>query len=462
MKKGGSLLGMAVVFMIISVSLFAGGKAEAAGGADIDLSPQKLMEYNLIEGKPFAGETIKVLCVSEDIPQFKAIKAQVPEFEELTGIKVVWDYTVWDAWQEKFIAEATTGGGNYDILTYMDSYVVGVRNYLLPLQDLIERDNIDLSEWAPGFVEMVRMGDEDAIYGLPFRGHANLLYYNKAVFDELGLEPPKTWDELVETAKIIQEAKPGMYGLAQPYGGSSGQNLMNWLGMLWSNGSDVFDADFRPVFNNPQGLEATKRYVGFLTEDKIVAPGSVTFSEGEANNEVLQGRAAMNICWSWVYTKYSDPKQAVPEVLNNVALATVPAFQGKAPYTYATSLGISISKDSRNKAASWEYLKFLTSREKEKEIVTSKGDPAYETVIALRNSNLLDPEVNATNNGLHKMIYEGLQSSRGLPAIPEWLQVQSILEVAMNKMASGADVKSTLDGAAKEVSQVMERAGYYK
>jgi multiple sugar transport system substrate-binding protein len=344
----------------------------------------------------------------------------------------------------------------------MDSYVVGVRNYLLPLQDLIDRDNIDLADWAPGFVEMVRMGDEDEIYGLPFRGHANLLYYNKVVFDELGLTPPKTWNELVETSRIIQRERPGMYGLAQPYGGSSGQNLMNWLGMLWSNGSDVFDNDYRPIFNNAAGLEATKKYVGFLTEDKIVAPGSVTFSEGEANNEVLQGRAAMNISWSWVYTKYSDPRQAIPEVLDNVALSTVPSFEGKPGYTYATSLGASISKDSRNQAASWEYMKFLTSKEKEKEIVTSKGDPAYETVIAVRNSNLLDPEVNAANDGLHKMIFEGLQTSRGLPAIPEWLQVQSVLEVAMNKMASGADVKATLDDAAGEVTRIMDRAGYYK
>jgi maltose-binding protein MalE len=104
----------------------------------------------------------------------------------------------------------------------------------------------------------------------------------------------------------------------------------------------------------------------------------------------------------------------------------------------------------------------MTSKEKEKEIVTAKGDPAYQTVIAVRNSNLLDPEVNAANNGLHEMIYEGLQSSRGLPAIPEWLQVQSILEVAMNKMASGADVEETLDNTAEEVTEVMERAGYYK
>jgi multiple sugar transport system substrate-binding protein len=454
-----------VFFMVATLSTFAGGGQDQAPKATAPAAtsaPQQLIEYNLLAGKPFAGQTVKVLCTSESIPQFMAIRRQVPEFERLTGIKVIWEYTVWDAWQEKFIAEATTGGGNYDILTYMDSYVVGVKNYLVPLQDLIARDKIDMTDYAPGFVEMVRMGDKDKIYGLPFRGHANLLYYNKAVFDELGLTPPKTWDELIATAKLIEQKKPGMKGLAQPYGGSSGQNIMNWLGILWSNGSDIFDAEYKPIFNNAAGVAATEMYVGFLTKDKIVAPGSVAFSEGEANNEVLQGRAAMNICWSWVFSKYSDPKQAIPSVLNKVAVAPVPGFPGKPAYTYSTSLGISISKDSRNQGAAWEYLKYQSSRENEKKIVIDKSDPAYADVITMHNSNLLDPEVNAANNNLHKMIYEGLKTSRGLPAIPQWLQIQSILEVAMSKMASGANVKATLDAAAKDVSAVMERAGYYK
>ncbi len=433
-----------------------------AAFAVTSIGAQQLLKYNLLPGKPFAGKTVKVLCVSEGISQFMAIKRQVPEFESLTGIKVIWEYSVWDAWQEKFIAEATTGGGNYDILTYMDSYVVGVKNYLLPLQDLIARDKIDMTDYAPGFVDMVRMGDKDTIYGLPFRGHANLLFYNKAVFDELGLSVPKTWSELVTTAKIIEQKKPGMKGLAQPYGGSSGQNIMNWLGILWSNGSDIFDADKRPMFNNPAGVAATELYVGFLTKDKIVAPGSVAFSEGEANNEVLQGRAAMNVCWSWVFTKYSNPKQAIPSVLNKVAVAPVPGFAGKPAYTYSTSLGISISKDSRNKDAAWEYLKFETAKENEKKIVLDKTDPAYADVITMHNSTMLDPEVNAANGNLHKMIFESLKTSRGLPALPQWLQIQAVLEVSMNKMATGAPVKATLDAAAKEVTAIMDRAGYYK
>lgn len=458
MKKKGLVLLFAAVFMMVTCFVFAGG-AQEESASQVSTAPRELMEYNLIAGKPYEGETVKVLSTSGSIPQFLAIKRQAEEFTELTGINVQWDYTVWDAWQEKFIAEATTGGGNYDILTYMDSYVVGVRNYLEPLTALIERDNIDLDDYAPGFVEMVQMGT-DEVLGLPFRGHANLLYYNKAVFDELGLTPPQTWDELVETAKII-EKETGMKGLAQPYGGSSGQNIMNWLGMLWSNGSDIFDANNKPIFNNRAGIEATEKYVGFLTKDKIVAPGSVTFSEGDANNEVLQGRAAMNICWSWVYTKYADPAQAIPEVLNNIALATVPSFEGKPSYTYATSLGASISVDSRHKDAAWEYMKFMTSKEKEKEIVLDKSDPAYSTVIAMHNENLLDPEVNAANNGLHEMIFEGLKTSRGLPAIPEWLQIQSILEVAMNKMAAGSAIERTLDDAAEDIEAVMDRAGYY-
>jgi len=56
----------------------------------------------------------------------------------------------------------------------------------------------------------------------------------------------------------------------------------------------------------------------------------------------------------------------------------------------------------------------------------------------------------------------GLLNSRLMPLIPEWAEVASILETAINDIALGADIQSSLDEAAAEVEAVMERANYYK
>uniref|UniRef100_UPI0011808E68 extracellular solute-binding protein n=1 Tax=Streptomyces griseiscabiei TaxID=2993540 RepID=UPI0011808E68 len=52
------------------------------------------------------------------------------------------------------------------------------------------------------------------IYGAPFFVGVRALYYRTDVFEELGLEVPKTLDELTATAKQIRAAKPDLYGLA--------------------------------------------------------------------------------------------------------------------------------------------------------------------------------------------------------------------------------------------------------
>ena len=58
---------------------------------------------------------------------------------------------------------------------------------------------------------------DDKLYGLPFRNDYYLLYYNKTLFDQAGVEYPKndmTWDEYRELAKKMTsgEGNDKIYG----------------------------------------------------------------------------------------------------------------------------------------------------------------------------------------------------------------------------------------------------------
>ena len=58
------------------------------------------------------------------------------------------------------------------------------------------------------------LGFEDGgIYYLPGCTTGPVLFYNKTIFDELGLNPPTNWDELVAVSKTIKEKKgiPGFH-----------------------------------------------------------------------------------------------------------------------------------------------------------------------------------------------------------------------------------------------------------
>jgi ABC-type glycerol-3-phosphate transport system substrate-binding protein len=71
-----------------------------------------------------------------------------------------------------------------------------------------------ISSMSPAVYENEVMGfDDGGIYYLPAYTTGPIFFYNKTLYDELGLTPPTTWEELAEQSKTIYEAK-GIQGFA--------------------------------------------------------------------------------------------------------------------------------------------------------------------------------------------------------------------------------------------------------
>ncbi|MEU0738181.1 extracellular solute-binding protein [Streptomyces sp. NPDC006134] len=71
-------------------------------------------------------------------------------------------------------------------------------------------------------------------YGMPFAASTRVLFYNKALFAEAGITPPKTWDDLAEAAEALKE-QGVKYPYALPLGPEEAQaETMQW--MLSGNG----------------------------------------------------------------------------------------------------------------------------------------------------------------------------------------------------------------------------------
>lgn len=66
-------------------------------------------------------------------------------------------------------------------------------------------------------------------YGMPFAASTRVLFYNKELFAEAGLTPPKTWDELAANAEALKE-RGVTYPYALPLGPEEAQaETMQWL-----------------------------------------------------------------------------------------------------------------------------------------------------------------------------------------------------------------------------------------
>jgi multiple sugar transport system substrate-binding protein len=416
--------------------------------------------FGLKPGKPYDGTTLKFLICCHNVGQFYSLDEKSKQFTDLTGIKVEWGDVPWGAFQEQLMQEAATGGSTYDLMAWADAWGPGMAAFLEPLDKYIAADNYNLADYPQAYVDPGKNTKGEQI-GVPFRGHAFTLFYRKDVFDKLGLKPPTTWAEYEEAAKKIQE-NTDLDGTAQYLAVSSGQNLFTWESLLWSNGGDIFDKDLKPIFNNEAGVEATQRYVDWLQKQKITADGAKAWNEGEAANELTAGRAAMWLGWSWYYSNFTDKALVAPEVLGNVGFAPPPAWEGKgAPATYGYIWEASIPPGSKHKEAAWEYLKWMTNPITEKKVVMDKSSSNVANVVAVHNSVLKDPEVNAIHDNLHANIAAVLKDAKMQPTIADWLQVQSLLEVAINEIANGADIKTKLDQAAVDVEELLQRQGYY-
>ena len=94
------------------------------------------------------------------------------------------------------------------------------------------------------------------IYGLPMEVEPMAMYYSVAAFEEAGIkDTPKTWEELLETAKkltndkrfgVLFETAPGYY-----------QNF-TWYPFMWQGGGEFQTTDGKSAFNSPATVQALK------------------------------------------------------------------------------------------------------------------------------------------------------------------------------------------------------------
>lgn len=67
-------------------------------------------------------------------------------------------------------------------------------------------DEIDFSEWDPNLMATALGAEDGKIYAVPLARQMWQMYYNVAVFEELGLEVPTTWDEFIDVNDALLDA----------------------------------------------------------------------------------------------------------------------------------------------------------------------------------------------------------------------------------------------------------------
>ncbi|GHA34772.1 sugar ABC transporter substrate-binding protein [Devosia pacifica] len=104
------------------------------------------------------------------------------------------------------LSTALAGGTGPDLMmvrAYGGLENVASAGYLMPLD---EEKIPALAEFPDSALAAETMRSDETLYAVPFASQTMLVIYNQQIFDDLGIEEPETWEELLEISQTIEEA----------------------------------------------------------------------------------------------------------------------------------------------------------------------------------------------------------------------------------------------------------------
>jgi len=174
----------------------------------------------------------------------------------------------------------TTGGAYYGVWEDLTPYVT-------------EEEKADLTDFQKQFIEI-----SGGIYRIPWWNGMSYMYYRKDLFENEGVSPPKTWNELLEIGKRLTKDLDGD-GRIDQWGyvtqGTSGEMKNNWVEFLNQAGGEEWEL-VREGIPIPQARKALE----FMRKvyETIAPPALSTIGYEESRSLFREGKTAMLRDWA--------------------------------------------------------------------------------------------------------------------------------------------------------------------
>ncbi|TVQ09326.1 MAG: sugar ABC transporter substrate-binding protein [Balneolaceae bacterium] len=287
---------------------------------------------------------------------------------------------------EEVLLSAMVAGTTPDICS---NIWPGVTNDFIRAKGLYALDRFDdfeevMAARVPGdIIESVRSADGH-IYQIPWKTNPIMVQYNVAMFEDAGIDEfPRTYSEFLEAAAKITKDRSGDGRYDQ------------WMGFR----------DIRPIW--------WQRYYDYYTSYITASGGKTFFDKGElaidrkASDQVfgfyqslynngyfprssLQGNAFL---YGIIATEFTGPwniayleNNAPASLRYDFAPVPVPDDYVGDTYSYGDHKNIVIFSTTRHPEASWEFVKFLTTKEADYRLLS------FARQIPVRKNLLTDPE----------------------------------------------------------------------
>ena len=337
------------------------------------------------------------------------------------------------------LLQSTSMGNGPDFCTMFPSDAINYISdgYLYPFTAFINDPEIGMPDFkeqvASGlYAEISQWGGEE-IYMIPATFGSEILYYNKTMLDNLGLEVPKTWSEIEACAKAIYAE----YGIA---GFGTDSITDSFQGWVMQAGSSYIDVDKKEIaIDRDIAIEKLNWFANGVKEGYFRLVGEDYYFSNPFGSQAVGmyiGSAA-----GVDYARYAIPAEGT-EGHFEMGCAALPQ---EGPVNYVSSWGttyICLSRDEAHARGVYTFLKYMTSEEVNVDWAIAFGaTPAYKD--GLENAKFLEY---ADTNVAAKALIEEYNYINYLPSIKGAATVRTEIDKMVQSVALGLmDAETAFD-----------------
>ncbi len=297
MKK--KIIALLMCMTVLATTAACGSGSQSETAPQPDASGEATKTEAATEAAPASSDTIRINIWDNN--QRDGIQQICDDWSKTSGVPVSVEVVDWDNYWT--LLEAGASGGEMPDVFWMHSNTVQMymeNDLLLDLTDYIAKDDrIEKDNYYEGVWDLYNSNGKQ--YALPKDHDTIALLYNKAIFDQYGVDYPTddwTYEDMYEAAKKIYDGSNGeIYGVAM----NTSNNQDGWYNFVYAYGGQVITDDHK---GTTIGSDEAKAGMEMVRKLLTVGAPQATVAETGTDSLFQSGKVGMITQGSWMINAF--------------------------------------------------------------------------------------------------------------------------------------------------------------
>lgn len=327
-----------------------------------------------------------------------------------------------------------------DVL-YEDTFLIksdAAAGYLAPLNNDVKK----WSDWSqfPANAQQAGQGADGKLYGIPMGTDTRALWYNKNVLQKAGIAvpwQPKSWNDILDAAKKIKAAEPGVipFNIYSGKGTGEASTMQGFEMLLYGTHDQLTNSDGKWVAGSA-GFKDSLQFIKDVYGGGLGPTAQQALDPNWGNQTpalLKENKLGISLDGSWVSSSWGNAGVAPWTDWNSVmGQAKMPTQDGAAPGATSMSGGwtLAVGSKSKNPQAAWNFVALALNKDNSLFYATTNQN------IPVRTDVASDPSY-VKSNPTNQFFADLVKITFFRPATSSYPTVSNNIQVAMESVMTG-------------------------